>query len=82
MYIYWKSRFGKQTIKYLNIELIDAVQHLKIPNFRGVFLRNTLPKRPNQKGYGILNLDSSSGRGTHWVAIITSTATEYSLLTK
>ena len=51
-----------------NIELVDAVQHLKIPNFRGVFLRDTLPKRPNQKECGILNLDSSNGRGTHWVA--------------
>ena len=51
-----------------NIELVDAVQHLKIPNFRVVFLRDTLPKRPNQKECGILNLDSSNGRGTHWVA--------------
>ena len=51
-----------------NIELVDAVQHLRIPNFRGVFLRDTLPKRPNQKECGILNLDSSNGRGTHWVA--------------
>ena len=48
--------------------MVDAVQHLKIPNFRGVFLRDTLPKRPNQKECGILNLDSSNGRGTHWVA--------------
>ena len=72
-----------------NIELVDAVQHLKIPNFRGVCLRDTLPKRPNQKECGILNSDSSNGRGTHWVAWLkkktTSTisiATEYNLLTK
>ena len=63
--------FGKVVLanKLLsNIGLVDAVQHLKIPNFRGVCLRDTLPKRPNQKECGILNLDSSNGRGTHWVA--------------
>lgn len=51
-----------------NIELINTADELKIPNFRGVFLRDTLPKRPKRKEYGILNLDSSNGAGTHWVA--------------
>lgn len=51
-----------------NIELIDAARELKIPNFRGVFLRDTLPKMANKKECGILNLDSSDGGGTHWVA--------------
>ena len=37
-------------------------------NFRGVFLRNTLPKRPKKNECGILNLDDTSGNGTHWVA--------------
>ena len=51
-----------------NIELIDAAHELKIPNFRGVFLRDTLPKKPKSNmECGILNLDDSSGTGTHWV---------------
>ena len=51
-----------------NVELNKAAQELKIPNFRGVFLRDTLPMKPRRKECGIFNLDSSSGDGTHWVA--------------
>ena len=51
-----------------NIELIETARELEIPYFRGVFLRDTLPKRPRGKECGILNLDSSNGPGTHWVA--------------
>ena len=51
-----------------NFELIEAVKKLKIPNFRGVFMRNELPRKPLRKECGILNLDSAPGRGTHWVA--------------
>ena len=51
-----------------NIELIDSAQKLKIPNFRGIYLRDTLPDKPKRKECGILNLDSSDGGGTHWVA--------------
>ena len=32
-----------------NFELEDAVKKLKIPSFRGVFLLDTLPKKPNKK---------------------------------
>ena len=52
-----------------NFELEDAVRRLKILSFRGVFLLNTLPKKPNKKECGIVNFDKSSGDGTHWVAL-------------
>ena len=51
-----------------NFELMEAVKKLGISNFRGVFLRDTLPKRPRKNECGILNLDDTSGNGTHWVA--------------
>ena len=35
--------------------------------FRGVFLRDTLPKKAKLNECDILNLYSSSGDGTHWV---------------
>ena len=35
--------------------------------FRGVFWRDTLHKKAKLNEYGILNLDSFSGDGTHWV---------------
>lgn len=41
---------------------------VNLPNFRGVFMRNTLPKSPYQNECGIVNLDSNNGQGTHWVA--------------
>ena len=51
-----------------NFELEDAAKRLKISSFRGVFLLDTLPKKPNKKKYGIVNFDKSGGPGTHWVA--------------
>ena len=51
-----------------NLELEDAVKKLKIPSFRGVFLLDTLPKKPNKKECGIVNFNKSGDLGTHWVA--------------
>ena len=51
-----------------NFDLEDAARKLKIPYFRGVFLLDTLPRKPNKKECGIVNFDKSDGLGTHWVA--------------
>jgi hypothetical protein len=51
-----------------NFDLIDAAKKLSIKNFRGVFMRDQLPRKPNDVETGIINLDNSSGPGTHWVA--------------
>ena len=51
-----------------NFELEDAAGKLKIPYFRGVFLLDTFPRKPNKKECGIVNFDKSGGPGTHWVA--------------
>ena len=51
-----------------DFELEDAVKKLQVPSFRGVFLLDTLPKKPNKKECGIVNFDKSGGSGTHWVA--------------
>ena len=50
-----------------NIQLVDAVKKLNIPNFRGVFVRDELPNKPRKNECGILNLDDSNGPGQHWV---------------
>ena len=50
-----------------NHEIIDAAKQLSLYGFRLVFLRDALPKKPKLNECGILNLDSSSGDGTHWV---------------
>ena len=51
-----------------NLEIIDAVRKLEIPRFRGVFLRYNLPVEPKRMECGVLDLDDTSGNGTHWVA--------------
>ena len=51
-----------------NFEIEDAVNKIGLKNFRGVFLRDTLPKKPKQNECAIMNLDDTSGNGTHWVA--------------
>jgi hypothetical protein len=51
-----------------NIQLEDAVKRLNIPNFRGCYCINTLPKVMLKNESGILNHDNSRGDGTHWTA--------------
>lgn len=52
-----------------NFNLIAYVEKLQIPNFRGVFMRDNLPKR-KRKGNecGILNFNTTAQNGSHWVA--------------
>ena len=52
---------------FSNLEVIDAAKKLSLDEFRGVFLRDTLPTKTKLNECVILNLDSSSGDGTHWV---------------
>jgi hypothetical protein len=52
------------SVAMTNHEIIQAAIHLKIPFFRGVFLRNELPKEPLPRECGVLNLDNKNG--THW----------------
>lgn len=40
----------------------------ELKHFRGVFMRDCLPKKPLTEECGIVNLDNMSGSGTHWVA--------------
>ena len=50
-----------------NLEIIDAAKKLSLNGFRGVFLRDTLPKKAKVNECSILNLDSTSGDETHLV---------------
>ena len=47
------------------------------PFWRGIFSRDLLPKKPNRRECGILNLDSIDGPGTHWVAWYKNKGTKY-----
>lgn len=42
----------------------------EIPYFRGVYMKDDLPRKPRSVECGIINLDDSYNNGTHWVAYI------------
>ena len=49
-------------------ELLSYVNLLGIPNFRGVKMRDELPAKPWKVESGILNLNTSAQKGSHWVS--------------
>lgn len=52
-----------------NIDILKYINKFKISHFRGVFMKNELPSKIYRNvEKGIINLDSSYGPGTHWVA--------------
>lgn len=53
-----------------NVDLRMYVQKLRIPKFRGVFMRDNLPNRIHENECGIVNLDKNSGPGSHWTAYL------------
>ena len=50
-----------------NFDLLKWVDFLKIPNFRGVYSRDS-KDHVHKTGCCIINLDDGVGNGTHWVA--------------
>lgn len=70
-----KKTKGKK-IKYIeplsNYDIMNLTSKLKIPHFHGVFMRDTLSKKPGPavKECWILNHASSHWKdGTHWTAV-------------
>ncbi len=51
-----------------NYEIETCAAKLGLKNFRGVFCRDTLPRKPLKNECGIFNLNLSSQRGSHWVS--------------
>jgi hypothetical protein len=53
-----------------NHDILHYAKKLGISKFRGVYCRNSLPRKPWSYECGILNLDTVEGGGTHWTAYI------------
>lgn len=47
-------------------ELVHLIKKYKIKHFRGVHMRDSLPKKPWERECAIINLDSIKNVGTHW----------------
>ena len=50
-----------------NTFLTALAERLNIRNFRGVFMRDTLPDKPLLDECGIMNFDLEKEPGSHWV---------------
>ena len=50
-----------------NLDLMDWVKYLQIPDFKGIFARDSVD-HIHKTGSCIINLDDGVGKGTHWVA--------------
>ena len=50
-----------------NFDLYTHVKEIKIPYFRGVYMRDTLPKKTLTNECGIMNFNTSNQTGSHWV---------------
>ena len=50
-----------------NHDLEYYADKLNIRSFRGSFMKNEIPEQINSTECAIINLDDSSGPGTHWV---------------
>ena len=53
-----------------NFDLISYIEQLKVPYFRGVFMRDELPDRKHIIECGIMNLNKSEQIGSHWVCFV------------
>ena len=49
-------------------DIYKYAHQLQIPNFRGVFMKDSLPKSPLQRECAIVNFNTSEEPGSHWVA--------------
>ena len=50
-----------------NFDILHYVDLLKIPNFRGVFMRDELPTTIKSIECGIMNFNTHEKYGSHWV---------------
>ena len=49
------------------LHILKYMELLKVPKFRGIFMRDELPKRINPVECGIVNLSPHEQLGTHWI---------------
>ena len=53
-----------------NFDILKYVETLKIPRFRGVFMRDELPKKIKSEECGIMNFNTHEEIGSHWVCYV------------
>ena len=54
-----------------NLDILYYVEKIQLPNFVGVYMRDTLPSESwdrNTPQFGIMNLNKANQIGVHWIA--------------
>ena len=54
-----------------NLDILYYVEKIQLPNFVGVYMRDTLPSKSwdrNTPQFGIVNLNKANQIGVHWIA--------------
>ena len=54
-----------------NLDILYYVEKIQLPNFVGVYMRDTLPSKSwdrNTPQFGIMNLNKANQIGVHWIA--------------
>lgn len=64
----WSPARIKNTRPLSNYDMIHAMDN--VPKFKGVLCKDELPKNLKKGESLIINLDDSTGEGTHWVCLI------------
>lgn len=59
-------------------ELVDFIENIPalLPNFRGVYAINTLPRKLNKRNFFFCNTDLNTGLGLHWQCIVKNDSNE------
>ena len=50
-----------------NFDILRYADRVKLPDFRGVYMRDDLPRKCKSRECGIVNLNTSQQPGSHWV---------------
>ena len=58
-----------------NVDILNYVSLLKIPHFRGVFMRDELPKEVESTECGVMNFNTHDQSGSHWVCYMKKSKT-------
>jgi len=68
----------KASLKIKPLTNLDISKMLKdVPHFRGVYTRDMLPKRILKRECGVINTDTISGIGKHWVCYYNDPKSQY-----
>ena len=60
-----------------NLDILEMCKILKINNFKGVYMRNELKGKGNPNESLIVNMDDSTGNGTHWTSLFVTDNDSY-----